>query len=643
MRVQPAQPVRFIAIWLAAIVLLVGGSYSVPKSASSVETSYLVQSANVRQAEEAVLRAGGTVTQQLAIINGIVANLNPQAVARLRLNAAIVLHENKSVQASGLPEQVVEAPNTDPLRGPGGPNEGKTKGYWLYPSAATGAKQLHTTTVPTADANCVNQRVTVTNTQQAKPLQGYGVTVAFVDSGFAAMKNAKNWINRNTTTGVLQTEFDGRCMVYRDFLPRTAANGNSGSAANNSIDQNGHGTHVIATVADYRAVQMADNEQPASVGVAPQVNLMIARALDKDGSGTYASVISAIDWVIQNKDTYNVRVLNLSLYAPVTGPYWADPLNQAVMKAWQAGIVVVAAAGNNGSNAGTITVPGDVPYVITVGAIKSGRYTQSGYDELATYSSRGPTESAFVKPDLLVPASQTIAPIPNSSLLAKQIPAAAIKDKANMADSKGGDLFEQTTYYRLSGTSMAAAEVSGIVALVLQSNPTLTNDQVKYRLMATTAPAVDLQTGQPALTPWEQGAGMVDVQLAAAGTTSERANEAMNITTDLTTDTHYWGYSTWDQGSNSFILIDSSTGQQQAVWDGGSRLWSGGSRLWSGGSRLWSGGSRLWSGGSRLWSGGSRLWSGSDSLWAGNNRIWAGSTPTTSLNTAAQTEPLINP
>ena len=119
------------------------------------------------------------------------------------------------------------------------------------------------------------------------------------------------------------------------------------------------------------------------------------------------------------------------------------------MRAWQAGLVVVAAAGNSGPDAGTITAPGNVPYVVTVGAVKSGRYTPSGYDELAAYSSRGPTELAFVKPDVVVPASRTIAPMPDNSVLALQMrPARACK---------GPTQVDQVTKVRTTSTITSSA------------------------------------------------------------------------------------------------------------------------------------------------------------------------------------------
>jgi serine protease AprX len=614
------------------------GGLTVPSSGPDTSShlgAYIVQAPNAAAAAAAVAQVGGTVTERLGIIDAVAATLDAAALARLRTYPQIVLHADAYVGAAG-DLTATTVPGSDASEKKSS-KETVTEGYLLYPAAATGANLLHGQLVSTRKTICQNQQVMVSNQLEQRPLQGWGVTVAVVDSGFMQMRSPVDWTSWDSATGTLVAEAAGRCIVYRDFLPQTTQNSNAGTNGHNSVDQNGHATHVISTIADNRATPLAANISASPVGVAPQVNLLVARALDKDGGGSYASVIAAIQWIVDNRATYNVRVLNLSIYAPVVSPYWADPLGQAVMKAWQAGITVVVAAGNGGASAGTITVPGNIPYVITVGAIKSGRYTQSGYDELAAYSSRGPTESAFVKPDLLVPASRTIAPMPDDSTLgmellqdcAKKAAAGAlqpcIETKADV-DYRIGHPAKQHTYFYLSGTSMAAAEVSGIVALMLQAHPDLTNDQVKGRLLATARAAVDTATDQPIYSPWEQGAGLVDTQQAVFTTTLAAANLGMDISLDLTTDTHYWGYTQWNDPPGEFRLIDPDNGQPLTTWAGGSRTWAGGSRTWAGSDSLWAGGSRTWAGGSRTWAGGSRTWAGSDSLWAGGSRTWAGST-----------------
>ena len=127
------------------------------------------------------------------------------------------------------------------------------------------------------------------------------------------------------------------------------------------------------------------------LGIAPQANLVIVRAFDGTGAGRYVDVIAGLNWIVANQKKYNIRVLNLSFGAPPQSYYWDDPLNQAVMAAWRAGIVVVTAAGNEGPDAMTIDVPGNVPYVITVGALTDNYTPYNGNDDrLASFSSTGP-------------------------------------------------------------------------------------------------------------------------------------------------------------------------------------------------------------------------------------------------------------
>ena len=148
-------------------------------------------------------------------------------------------------------------------------------------------------------------------------------------------------------------------------------------------------------------------------GIAPGTNFLAARAFAEDGCGSYLSVIRALDWIVANRERLNIRVLNLSFSAPPQSYYWDDPLNQAVMAAWQAGITVVVSAGNAGPDPMTIGVPGNVPYVITVGAM-TDNYTPYDLsdDRLASFSAAGPTYEGFVKPELIAPGGHITAWMP---------------------------------------------------------------------------------------------------------------------------------------------------------------------------------------------------------------------------------------
>jgi serine protease AprX len=156
------------------------------------------------------------------------------------------------------------------------------------------------------------------------------------------------------------------------------------------------------------------------------------RVLDANGGGTVSTVLSGIQWVIQNRSKDNIKVLNLSLGHPVGESYTTDPICQAVEAAWRAGIVVVCAAGNSGrmdavedqpdnegwgTAYGSIQCPGNDPYVITVGATKSMDGKRAD-DKIATYSSRGPSRLDLIcKPDLVAPGNKVVSLDVNNSTL----------------------------------------------------------------------------------------------------------------------------------------------------------------------------------------------------------------------------------
>jgi len=167
------------------------------------------------------------------------------------------------------------------------------------------------------------------------------------------------------------------------------------------------------------------------------------------------------------KNVFNIRVINLSLGRPVYESYTQDPLCQAVEAAWKAGIVVVVAAGNDGRDNtfgeqgyGTINAPGNDPYVITVGAMKTeGTYTRTD-DLIATYSSKGPTQvDHIVKPDILAPGNQVVSLLVPNSTLVKQYPSNQVQVSYYQSVKAPSPLSKN--YFVLSGTSMAAPVVSG--------------------------------------------------------------------------------------------------------------------------------------------------------------------------------------
>lgn len=372
------------------------------------------------------------------------------------------------------------------------------------------------------------------------------------------------------------------------------------------IDPHGHGTHIAGIIANSQFGADAEWD-----GMAPGVRLVGVRVLDAHGYGTYENVIQGIQWVINHKDQLDIKVLNLSLVASVQSPYWADPLNQAVMQAWAQGITVVVSAGNGGPGAMTIGVPGNNPYVISVGAF-TDNYTPSNWndDYLTPFSAAGPTLDGFVKPDVLAPGAHMVSTmLPKSTL--------ALEHTANQMGRH---------YFSMAGTSQAAAVVSGVAALILSENQGLTPDQVKYQIMHTAFPWVDISTTEAIYSLWQQGAGRVNALDAVFSETDGVANLGMDIHADLAGEFHYEGFSYYDDTLGEFRLHgdfdDWAAGY--GAWAGGYMPATGGYGVWSNGYGAWAGGYGAWAGGYGAWAGAYDAWPGGYGAWAGGYGAWAG-------------------
>ena len=240
-------------------------------------------------------------------------------------------------------------------------------------------------------------------------------------------------------------------------------------------------------------------------GIAPGAKLVGLKVMDGLGRGYMSDVIAAIDYAISVKGTYNIRVINLSVAAGVFESYWLDPLTLAAKRAVDAGIVVVASAGNLGQNlqgqtqTGGITAPGNAPWVLTVGASSEEASSQRGNDTIAKFSSSGPTWIDFqAKPDLVAPGVGIESVADSHSLLYATLPSMLVSGspQLNLAFKP---------YMSLSGTSMAAPVVSGTVALMLEENPKLTPNAVKAILQYT----AELRSSTSLLV---QGAGILNAR-----------------------------------------------------------------------------------------------------------------------------------
>ena len=263
-------------------------------------------------------------------------------------------------------------------------------------------------------------------------------------------------------------------------------------------DDFGHGTHVAGLIAG--SGSYSDDEYKGS---ATGTTIVALQVLDKDGNGSMSDVMAALDWLKTYGRHFNVRVVNLSLGKGISESNTTDPLVQAVEDLWDAGMVVVVAAGNDGYEGSmTVTSPGNSRKVITVGSITdNGTGLDHGDDYRSSFSSQGPTIGDHVlKPDLLAPGNRVVGSVDKNSKLAKLL---ADRVKACRKDSL---LCGDSTYLELSGTSMAAPLVSATVALMLEKDPSLTPATVKARLMRS-ARKIDAD-------PTEAGAGVLDVEAA---------------------------------------------------------------------------------------------------------------------------------
>lgn len=476
-------------------------------------------------------------------------------------------------------------------------------------------------------------------------LDGSGIGVAVIDSGIVTRKNLS--------------------VKKSDFLAAGSGSGNGNSGGNGSGDDGsndtggnnriayrkswikdgmdggdgfGHGTHVAGIISGNGFNSTGQGDFQTYRGIAPNAQLIDLRVLDANGEGVDSDVIAAIQTAIQLKGKYNIQVINLSLGRPVYESYTLDPLCQAVEAAYQAGIVVVVSAGNDGrdnsagnNGYGTISSPGNDPYVITVGAMKTMGTPDRTDDLIATYSSKGPTVIDHIaKPDLVAPGNLVASFVGNAAVaLVTTYPQNIVPLSYYQTGGSGA-----SPYFTLSGTSMAAPAVSGAVALLLQAQPGLTPDQVKARLMKTaykTFPQYSSYTDPTTGTTYTDqydvftvGAGYLDVQAALTSTDPLSTGLAKSpvVQYDATTQSVYFvndAFAIW--GGNA------STYSSFAIW-GGNAFCSSNFAIW-GGSAPWAS-FAIW-GGSAPW--GQNTDSAFFAIWGGG-AVSSSSTPATeSINT----------
>jgi len=382
-----------------------------------------------------------------------------------------------------------------------------------------------------------NDRTAVTlGVRAAQIAYGYtgaGVGVAIIDSGIT------NWHDDLTGSGVYPYG-NQRVAAFVDFV--------NGQAL--PYDDNGHGTHVAGTIAGN-----GFDSNGKEAGMAPGAHLVALKVLDQDGNGTISDIIAALDYAVAHKAEHNIRVINMSVGAGINESYETDPLTLAAKRAVDAGIVVVTAAGNLGKSDGmirygTITAPGNAPWVLTVGASSTQGTVDPTDDVVAGYSSRGPTRIDYLaKPDILGPGTGTLS---LSDPLSKFFSTKALY----LVPGSVSTAYQP--YLSLSGTSMASPAVAGVVALMLEAHPALTPNLVKAILQYTAH-------FDPTYNVLTEGAGFANakgaIELARFFATAQ-PGEPYPSTPDWSRQL-IWGNYLVDSG---YILPNANAWQSNLVW-----------------------------------------------------------------------------
>lgn len=417
----------------------------------------------------------------------------------------------------------------------------------------------------------------------ARGWTGKGIGVALVDTGAVPVKGL------DTPGKVVM----GPDLSFESQSPRLR-----------HLDGFGHGTHLAGIIAGN------DGTSSGFRGIAPGSTLVDVRVGSSSGAADVSQVIAAVDWVVQHRDDpgLNIRVLNLAFGTDGLQSAQLDPLTHALESAWRAGIVVVVAGGNRGATRPSLDNPATDPWLIAVGAEDPNGTASSLDDVVPSFSSRG---SAVRHVDLVAPGQSIVSLRAPGSYVECEYPGAVVDSRT----LKG------------SGTSQAAAVVSGAAALLLQQRPGLTPDQVKQLLVGTARPLL-LQAVAG------QGAGLVSLAAASAAPTP-LVTRIWPVSTGTGTLQGARGSELLHDGSADLVGEQDIFGQpfQAAAWAAASTAgsaWTGGTwngSTWAGDG--WTGtswASRTWalaawpraSWGGTSWSG--RSWS--DQSWSG--RSWSG-------------------
>ncbi|MCJ0929988.1 S8 family peptidase [Virgibacillus halodenitrificans] len=297
----------------------------------------------------------------------------------------------------------------------------------------------------TAFLDVATKEINAVEVQQDLGFTGKDVTIAVIDSGVFPHPDL--------------TKPENRIVAFKDFVNKQEE----------PYDDNGHGTHCCGDAAGN-----GHQSNGKYTGPAPAASIVGVKVLNEKGGGKLSTIIRGIEWCMKHREKYGIRIISLSLGAEAYESYRDDPLTQATQKAWHSGIVVCAAAGNDGPSRSTISTPAIDPFIITVGSADDQNTVTRSDAVISKFSSRGPTIDELVKPDIYAPGSNIISLLSPGSALEKQIPERVIDEN----------------YVSLSGTSMATPICAGVIALMLEANPQLSPNDIKSILQATSQPTL---------------------------------------------------------------------------------------------------------------------------------------------------------
>ncbi len=495
-------------VWVLVAMLLAGpaSAQGAPRATHVVQ---LTAGVTLADGAAAVRAARGRVTGRLRIINALAVQLPRGARRQLardpRVDAVTV---NSRIRPQGgdlLTIRDQPGSGKEPVSDTGIASDAD-----LVPAAGESSDAeptLNPVTDPAVDASrlATAYPYSVLAPQVWPEATGEGVGVAIIDTGI-----------------------DGGLPDFkaRDGSSRIVASLATNPDATDQADGYGHGTHVAGIVAG-DGTRLPDDDRASGkyIGIAPGANLISIKASDDEGRGTVLDAIYGLQFVVDHKDDYNIRVVNLSVSSTTPQSYKTDPLAAAVESAYFHGILVVAAAGNRGSDEDAVDyAPANDPFALSVGAVDDQNTQARGDDAFADWSSVGETQDGFSKPEIGAPGAHIVSTLARRSAFEDLCPACVVD----------GD------YIRVGGTSMAAPVVAGVAALVFEAHPEWTPDEAKSTLIDTARNVdggVDEVNALAAVSPATPSSG------ANAGIERNGLIDATSGEIDYTRSS--WGRSSW--------------------------------------------------------------------------------------------------